>query len=314
MLAGLFYLLFCGMFLAVGSLAGWIAQSDLLRALAVQGLLNKDPAEVFQQRQAVTILILGCDEDRYYGGKQILRTQARSDMMLVAKLDFENNRISGVSIPRDTLVRLPGYREQKINGYHAIGANQSPQHGKKLAKAAVETIVPVQIDRVLVIDYEAFQEMVDLVGGVEVFVPKRMKYTDVRGGLEMDLKPGRHLLDGYDAMCYVRYRKGDSDYERQQRQKDFLMAFKETIEKRPTLLNRAADKALAMVGGDLSADEMAALAIFAKRIGADNVRLGQVPTYEVANYNQRVDERKLPEVLREFHLLPDTAGTLSYRQ
>jgi polyisoprenyl-teichoic acid--peptidoglycan teichoic acid transferase len=309
-----FYLLFCAAALTFGTASGWVSQSSLLKELAAMKIFNRSPEEVFHGRESLTLLVLGCDEDRYYGGKQVIRKQARSDMMLIARLDFSNNRITGVSIPRDTLVQLPGYRERKINEYHAIGVDRGPERGKILAREAATAIVPVEIDRVVVLDYDAFQEMVNLVGGVEVYIPKRMRYKDVRGGIEMDFKPGRQLLNGYDAMCFVRYRKSDSDFERQKRQKDFLLAFKETIEGKPAILNKVADKALDVLGGEFTAEEVAALALFARKIGADNVKLGQIPVVDAPNYNLRVDQLQLPAVLEEFHMVPDTSGSLSYRR
>src|SRR5690349_11890698 len=86
------------------------------------------PADEFKDK-VLTLLILGCDEDRQSAkgsGKNrkpggILRHASRSDMMLVAKVDFAHRRISGISIPRDTLWQVPAYREQKINAYHYIG-------------------------------------------------------------------------------------------------------------------------------------------------------------------------------------------------
>lgn len=63
-------------------------------------------------------------------------------------------------------------------------------------------------DRTIVLNFKAFQELIDLLGGIEVFIQKDMVYKDVRGGLDIDLKKGRHNLNGVDAMGHVRFRKG----------------------------------------------------------------------------------------------------------
>jgi polyisoprenyl-teichoic acid--peptidoglycan teichoic acid transferase len=307
-LGALAYLLFCTAIFAIGAAAGWISQSPL----GFKGFTTilRPPKvgtpDVFDGRSSINLLILGCDEDLYYGGKQVLLKQARSDMMLVARLDFRQNRISGVSIPRDTLCELPGFREQKINAYHAIGAKKSPELGKLYAKQAVETILPpVMIDRVLVIDYDAFQEMVNLVGGVSLYVDKKMKYTDKAGGLFINFKPGKQHLDGYEAMCFVRYRHGDDDFHRQNRQKEFLMSFKDAMLKNLTALPQVANKAKDAIGGGLTDEEIIALAHFARKVSRDNIKMGVVPVLPADKYNFRVNTAELPSTLAEFHLTDD---------
>jgi polyisoprenyl-teichoic acid--peptidoglycan teichoic acid transferase len=299
------YLIFCAFALGMGTAIGLLSKSSL----GMAGLRTIfDPpkvgtSDVFDGRGEINLLILGCDEDLYYGGKQVLLKQARSDMILVAHLDFRQNRISGVSIPRDTLCAAAGYREQKINAYHAIGAKKSPELGKQLAKEAVETLLPVQIDRVLVIDYDAFQDMVNLVGGVDLYVEKKMKYTDKAGGLFIDFKPGKHHLDGYKSMAYVRYRHGDDDFHRQNRQKEFLMAFKDAMLRNLTALPQVADKAKDAIGGGLSNEEIIALAHFARKVSRDNIKMGVVPVVPADKYNFRINEGELPATLAEFHLI-----------
>jgi LCP family protein required for cell wall assembly len=289
--------------LAVGTVWGWLGSTPVGVSAIRQIVTNTPPREVFDGKSSLTLLILGCDEDRYYGGKQILRAQARSDMMLVAKFDFEQNRISGVSIPRDTLVRVPGYSSQRINAYHAIGSRKSPEQGKELSKRAVQELLgPIDIDRVVVLNFEAFQEMVDLVGGVPIYVPKTMKYVDRRGGVDIDFEPGRTVLNGYDAMMFVRFRKGDDDFQRQKRQKEFMFAFKDQLMSNANLLPRVADKAVKAMGGALSADEVVAAARFAQRVGHDNIRFGVVPVVDAGNYDLKVDERRLDQTLQQFYL------------
>lgn len=302
-LTGILYLAFCAVAVTAGALVGWVNQSKVLSAIGSQLVRRTDPQEVFQNKSALNLLVLGCDEDRAPGGKKILKQNARSDMMMLARLDFTNSRISGVSIPRDTVVSLPGYRQMKINGYYAIG-------GKEMSRRAVEELLGVKVDRVVVLNYKAFQEMVDIVGGVELFVPKKLKYTDRRGGLFIDLKAGKQLLDGYKAMGFVRYRHGDSDFERQKRQREFLLAFKDSVMKRPELLGKVADKARDVLGNELSADEVAALALFARRVGNDNIKVAQIPVVEAGGTNLAPDYTGMRRVLREQYFIaggPETA-------
>lgn len=286
-----------------------VKQSPTLTALFDQRFRGVKPQQVFQTSGAVTMLILGCDEDRYYGGKQILSTAARSDMMLLARMDFTNKKITAVSIPRDIVVELPGFRRHRINAYHSLG--KDAEEGRELSKRAVEYLLGVSIDRVIDLNYTAFQEMVDIVGGVEMFVAKDMKYTDKAGGLFIDLKAGRQTLNGEDAMGFVRYRKGDSDFERQNRQKELLMAFKQKVMTMPGKLPVVTEKARDVLGGVLTASEVAALALFAQEIGNDNVKMGQVPVVDLEGgnrYDLTVDRTKVEEVLR-MHNFRETSVT-----
>ncbi|HRI43085.1 MAG TPA: LCP family protein [Fimbriimonadaceae bacterium] len=303
-LKGTAYVALCAFAIGAGTILGYVGKSPLIQQIAMQRIQNTPPEEIFRE-DTVNVLLLGCDEDRAHGGKKILRQYARSDMMLVARLDFKTKQITGVSIPRDTLADLPGYREQKINAYHSIG-------GKDLAKRAVEKLLGLSIDKVIVLDYQIFQDVVDMVGGVDVFIDKKLKYTDRRGGLFIDLKPGLQHLDGYNAMCFVRYRHGDSDFARQARQKDFLLAMRDAVRKNPVVIGDVANKAAQMLEDDFTIDQIAAIVNFAQKIGSDNIRMGQIPVFDAPNYNLRVDRRNLRKTLEEFDMLDGEPTTVSY--
>ena len=298
-----FYVFWLCLALIVGSLAGWLNQSPLLRNAALQaaGLMNPPrPIDLFG-KDSITVLLLGCDEDLYFGGKQVLRHQARSDMMLIAKLDFKTNRIWGVSIPRDTRCRLPGYRSMKINAYHAVA-----KRGREaeLTQEAVEFLLPgVHIDKVLTIDYDAFQDLVNLVGGVQIQIPKRMFYNDNAGNVHVNFFPGPKLLNGYDAMMFVRYRHGDSDFERQKRQKDFLLAFKDSALKNKMMLPQIAEKGKAVLGKTLSDEQIASIIAFSRGVKAEHIVMGQVPVVQGRGSFLEIDKRALPRTLTQFGLV-----------
>jgi LCP family protein required for cell wall assembly len=301
LLGGVFYALVCFVALMLGAGAQWVGRSGVMSEAFRQTIFNESADEVFN-KDSITLLILGCDEDRAYGGKQILREYARSDMMLVAKIDFAKKRVGGVSIPRDLEIAVPGYRSQKINAYHSIG-------GKDLAKQAAEQVVGIPIDRVIVINYEAFQHMVDSVGGVEVYVEKKMIYHDDRGGLHIDLKPGRQRLSGYQAMGFVRFRHdAGSDITRQQRQKDFLLAFKDAVNKNRSKFPEVTNRAEEVLNGALSSREVAALGMYLRGIPSDNIKMGQVPVLQGRGYNLDLDHNRLPEVLAAHYLIEAPVG------
>lgn len=298
----LVYAFWCAVILGFGVAAGWlgVGKDTVGGNITIQTLRNTPPQEVFNSN-VVYLLVLGCDENRSFIDQGITKHKARSDMMLCMRLDFDNNRITGISIPRDTLVELPGYRLQKINGYHVMG-------GTELAQKAAESVLKVAIDRTVVLDFESFQRVVNLVGGVEVYVPKVMKWTDKAGDLYIDLKPGRQVLNGYSAMGFVRFRHSDSDYERQKRQKELMVAFKDALMKHKEVAPAVADEAVNLLGGGLKPAEVAALMRFGQRVGQDNIKMGMVPVTEGKDsrygFYMRVDEPKLDETLEEFLFKP----------
>lgn len=295
-----------------GTALGWLNSSDVMGEAIRQRALGVPPEQVFArgglESDHLVLLVLGCDEDRYYGGPanarsagQVLHSAARSDMMMVVKLDFARDRITGVSIPRDLEVALPGYRARKINAYHAVGGNEGgPKRAKELARIAAESVVQVRIDRVVVLDFGAFQDMVDMMGGVEVYVPKDMKYVDRAGGLYIDLKEGEQTLNGYQAMGFVRYRHDDSDFQRQERQRSLMLALKEQALKKWQLSPKIVDQGLGVLGNEFDARELASLALFAQRVGAQNVNITMVPVRAMrGTTNLALDTEKLPKTLRE---------------
>jgi LCP family protein required for cell wall assembly len=326
LLGGVFYGAFLLIVFLVATGAGWVSQSGLMKEMAIGFLYPRDPREVFQG-DSVTLLVLGCDQDlsdtyslayrkelarkfletgeRPHVSKAVGRSRARTDMMMVAKMDFTNHTITGVSIPRDIELSLPGYRPMKMNAFYSIAPKGQE---KDLTRRAVEYLLPgVHIDRVVTLDYDAFQEVVDMVGGVPLDVSKPMKYVDAGGGLFINLKPGHQVLNGYDAMGFVRFRHDDSDFERQKRQKEFMVSLKQQIMSPsnlpalPGILNQAKQ----VFGTALSDKEIAGLAGFAKTVPPQNIRLGMVPVLEQKHSTfLHVDQRKLPEVLAEHGLTP----------
>ncbi|MCW5937594.1 MAG: LCP family protein [Fimbriimonadaceae bacterium] len=302
---GTLYVTFLVAALVAGSLFGWLGRSSIMAEALRQKAYGTKPQEVFRNdlksdRQYLNVLVLGCDEDYVYGGIGVTRHASRSDMMLVAKLDFENNKISGVSIPRDTLVQLPGYETHKINAYHKYGYDEGgPEKAKALAQQATEQVLNIKVDRVVVINFNAFKDIVDMLGGVDVYVPKNMHYEDKAGGLYIDLKKGRQTLNGYQAMGYVRFRKADSDLERQKRQKDFIMAIRSKAVRRWQVSPELIDKSIELMGGTFTPAEVASLALFGQSVGADNIKFDMVPVKEAGRGSLRVDQPALDKLLRD---------------
>ena len=144
------------------------------------------------------ILLLGVDEANY--NEQGERERPRTDTMLFLAVRPEQGRAALFSIPRDSLIEIPGVGMERINMAHVHG-------GYELTKSLVEKIMEMPVDRYLMLDFQSFEEIVDLVGGVEVTVDKRMLYEDHSAGFSIDLQPGRQRLTGNQALGFVRFRR-----------------------------------------------------------------------------------------------------------
>ena len=163
-------------------------------------------------KNRINILVLGVDERADDVG--------RSDTSFVVTLDTEAKKITVLSIPRDSRVKIAGHGWDKFNHAFAFG-------GLPLSKSTAENLLGVSIQYTVTIDFKGFMRMIDALGGITIDVEKRMRYSDPYdddGGLVIDLYPGVQRLSGKEAIKYVRYRDEEGDIGRVARQQKFLKA------------------------------------------------------------------------------------------
>lgn len=280
--------------LGVGTAWGFMNKSPLIKETVLEAIRPSDPKDLFGSDE-LTLLILGTDEDRRSDTGSVTSSTARSDVVMVTKLQFDKNRITGITIPRDTLAKVDGHSIRRINAFHAIG-------GKDLAEEAVEALLNIEIDRVVVVNYEVFQEMVDMLGGVNVDVQKSMKYDDERGELHIDLAPGKQKLNGYKAMGYVRYRV-DGDFNRQKRQREFMLLLKDQALSQWTRIPELADMTSDLTGNVFRKKELAFLFNWSREVKGPNIKMGMLPVLDAENFDLIVDKNKLKDTLIEYELI-----------
>lgn len=159
-----------------------------------------------------TVLLVGTDA----GG-------TRTDTLMLLTVNRPARSLSLVSIPRDTLVN-GGYTVPKINSVY--GANSGGSVGMDMLLTRVAECIGFRPDGYILVRLEAFEELVDTLGGVEFDVPMDMYYNDPSQDLYIDLKAGKQTLSGEEALGVVRFRSGyaDADLGRVQVQRDFLSA------------------------------------------------------------------------------------------
>lgn len=169
----------------------------------------------------VSILFMGVDESE----KRMDDGHGRSDALLVATLNNKAKTVKLVSIPRDSYVYIPDRgKKDKITHAHAFG-------GTRGTIETVEGMLDIPIDYYVKMNFNAFIEIVDALGGIDldVNIPREFVELDENDQRVIQLKPGQQHLDGQHALALARTRKIDSDVQRGKRQQDILHAIlKET--------------------------------------------------------------------------------------
>jgi LCP family protein required for cell wall assembly len=138
----------------------------------------------------INILLVGCDEDENNG---------RADTIVFFSIAPKTKDALILSIPRDLRVEIPGRGMDKINHAYAFG-------GKDLLIKTVNLLLDLPIHFYAVVDFEEFVDIINELGGVEINIEKEMHYVDKAGGVNINLYPGKQILNGEKALQYIRFR------------------------------------------------------------------------------------------------------------
>jgi len=202
-------------------------------------------------------------------------TSARSDTLIVARIDSEQQSATLMSIPRDTRVAIPGHGTQKINAANALG-------GSALVIETVRKFTGLPITHYVEVDFNGFREIVDAMGGVTVDVPERI--SDLKAAdydrSAATINAGEQKLTGAQALTFVRSRAFPTgDFARIENQQIFLRAlFRQGLQlgnalKFPALVNAVADS----MKTDMSLRELLDLANQMKGMSDENLRTVTMP-------------------------------------
>jgi polyisoprenyl-teichoic acid--peptidoglycan teichoic acid transferase len=173
--------------------------------------------QVYVSNDPFSVLLLGVEDysDEYDKG--------RSDTLMVATFNPKDQTMKLVSIPRDTLVDIPGYEENKINHSFAYG-------GKELVIDTVEDFLDIPIDYYVTVNFNGFKNIINEVGGVTVDVP--FDFYDINKDWEkFTFKEGKQKLNGEEALVYARMRKKDprGDFGRNERQRQIVSSLMDKV-------------------------------------------------------------------------------------
>lgn len=228
----------------------------------------------YQVSRPVNILVMGLDEARDIAGAEPDSLLGRTDTLLLVRVDPAAEETNVLSIPRDTRVAIPGYGVDKINQANYEGG------AELVAQAVSYNLGGVEIDRYMRVNTGAFREIVDLVGGVEVMVPKPMQYEDQTQGLVIDLEPGLQTLNGDQAEQFARFRQDAyGDIGRVQRQQILLKALRSRMASPAIIpkLPQIVRVLQAHIDTNLTLEEMLALASFGLQLDASELHMVMLP-------------------------------------
>ncbi len=240
-----FFLLFNCVVIATAVIAAWAlqgaqARTEELTRVALPGSLRPIEDQAESGDRVLNFLLVGSDSsagldpnDPIQVGRQ---GERQSDVMIIAHVDEPNQSVTLFSIPRDLWVPISGTgRVDRINSAYAFG-------GDGVLIDTIKENMDVEIDYYINIDFAGFQDLVSVVGGVDVYFPEPARDWDSRYGVSHTgfevLTKGCHYLEPEQALAYVRSRYyqvvdvegnwvdvGLGDISRIERQQDFLQRF-----------------------------------------------------------------------------------------
>lgn len=161
----------------------------------------------------INVLVLGIDS---------VEGTHRADTMFVLGVNPSKASVNMISIPRDTRVIVDG-KARKINGILT-------RYGYMPLRGMLEELFKIKIHRHVEMGFDGFENIINLMGGVDIYIDKPMHYDDYRGNLHIHFDPGINHLDGKKALDYVRFRSDNmADLGRIKRQQQFVKALVDKI-------------------------------------------------------------------------------------
>jgi LCP family protein required for cell wall assembly len=220
------------------ALVAWVGLSVVLFLISAQ--VNQDQVSSAAQAElsdggvgiikAQTTLVLGSDQ-RTAGTKEpgaSTSGPSRSDSILLVRTGGGHS--AKLSIPRDTVVDIPGHGRDKINAAYAFG-------GAALTVRTIKQFLGIQIDHVFEVNFDNFPDLVDAMGGIDYTggcVVSRINGGASNGGVTLRLRRGTTHINGKQALALARTRKNlcnpeENDLTRARRQQKVVSAMKSRV-------------------------------------------------------------------------------------
>ncbi len=227
-----------------------------------------------QDEDRINILLLGIGGPGHDG-------PYLSDTNIIASIKPSTNEVALISVPRDLGAQITSHGWRKINSADAFGEAEQPGNGGEYARQIFEKTFNLKIPYYLRVDFTAFEELIDEIGGINVNVPNAFTDSNYPGPnfsyTTVHFDTGPQTLDGEHALIYARSRHGNdgegSDFARSRRQQLILEAVKEKMLSlgtyaNPTQLKKMYDSAVKHISTNMNIAELTYLASTAKNASA----------------------------------------------
>ncbi|MFF2528963.1 LCP family protein [Brevibacillus sp. NPDC058079] len=275
------YLLLAGcLFLCLLAVGAGFALNQLDKTLDI---VTQDPYKLpdqpvvekpYEQKKSIAFAIVGVDTRKNIG-------MLNTDVLVVAVANPVTQKLSMVSLPRDTRVQIPGYPGfHKVNEVFALGENirkdaeikgkPVTENGMTMLKKTLNHMLGISVEHYVQLDFEGFTAVIDKLGGITVDVDRDLVYELPKQGVYRNLKKGKQVLNGEQALGFVRHRidrRGDaynsSDFDRNRRQQQVIRAVAEKSMSLDGLssLTAVLDTVGQHIKTDLSTDQIKGLAL-----------------------------------------------------
>jgi len=255
--------------------------------------------------ESFSVLFVGVDDSN----SRKFNESTRTDALILATFNPKDKSVKMVSIPRDSYVYIPSEdKYDKINHAHVYD-------GVKGTVETVEHLFDMQIDYYVKINFYAFIDIVDALGGIEVEVPYDIVEKNSEDKNSIMLKKGIQHLNGEEALALARTRKKDNDIERGKRQQEILKAIVKRAASAGSITKY--DNVIEAVGENmktnLTFNEMLSLVSYATtsaNLDIESHELKGYDDYTSRGYYYRLDEQSLEEIKETFkHHLQGTIYT-----
>ena len=241
-------------------------------------VLAPEDIQPWSGTERINILFLGVDQRCDEEGP------SHTDTLMLATVDPASRSAALFSLPRDLWVEIPGFGVDRINQAFYFGqAYEYPGGGPALAQETVEALLGVPVDYYLTVDFQAFVDAVNLIGGVTIDVPEAIDdntYPDNCYGYDpFAIQVGMQRLDGAAALKYARTRAtAGGDVDRAARQQAVLLAIRDQVARLDQLPGLIVQAPLAWrslqqnINTNLPLQDLLELAMLVQSIPAEKIR------------------------------------------
>jgi len=201
-------------------------------------IFHGDESMIGQENDRINILLLGIGGAGHDG-------PYLSDTNIILSIKPSTKQVAMISVPRDLAAKINNYGYRKINNANAFGEMEQPGNGGEYARKVFETTFNINIPYYARVDFTAFKEIIDSVGGITVNIERSFTDYSYPGPNDsfqtVAFEAGTQELDGEHALIFSRSRHGNngegSDFARARRQQLMLSAFKKKVLSTSTFLN-----------------------------------------------------------------------------